>query len=158
MRWLVSKCVSPSPRLVLSPFDEDSILSIADILPAGGVIALVTADCEKCVLTALALQAAVDSAGTAASPVVLLADARDGAVGFAGELARRGVRIPLYCDRETALRIRLHVQGTMTWFRLNARLRLVSYGFVFEPSITNLREIVSEPDRAPGSAEDSRAM
>lgn len=143
------------PDVAISPFDDDSVLRIREILPQGGVLALVNGECDKCIETAVALQDAVDSAGSAAYPTVLLADQSEGVLPFAGQLARRGVRIPLYRDRETALRTRHRVLGTMPWFRLDEQSRLISFGFVFVPNRARLREIVSV-DNAIDTTEDQR--
>jgi hypothetical protein len=134
----------PFPDIPIWSCGESESHTVRELLPGGGVIVLVGADCASCAETAAVFDAVVRTLGGAARPAILLLDHAKAPEAFTEALAARGVKIPLYCDVTESMRREHTVATTRAYFRLDSDGIVQEFGPVVASTPEVLSHILTE--------------
>lgn len=131
------------PDIPMWSADGTQAFEIVEVLPRGGLILVVNPGCGHCLEASVALQKALDAAGTSARHAILLSDVAEGTDSLGREMAAKGVRLPIYCDVQSALHYKYGLLGIPCYFSLDSLRRVISMGVIMKPYDDKLKSIAS---------------
>jgi hypothetical protein len=137
------------PDIPVSAGSGDQEYSIHSLLPDGGLIVLIGADCPTCIEAVTEINDAISQAGVPPQQVVLLADHNRDIERLLEEMAQRGITLPVYCDVQRTLRKDYHIATNPTFFRLNDQGALLEFGPLVAYTPEQLNELLHRSVSVP---------
>ena len=110
---------SPPPTGLAWSVTGDTVLEFKELLPAGGVILLVSPGCDLCVGAAEKLQQSLSPLHLRSTHAVLLADRAAGSEDLSHALEKHSIGLKVYCDLQEVFRRECGVMANPAYFILN---------------------------------------
>lgn len=130
----------PFPDLTIWTGDGSEAFALRDILPAGGVMVFLAADCQSCFDAVDAVAKGREAAGDRAKDVVIVANGETSKLE--AYIADRGLALPVYRDMEQSLIRDYHVLTFPSYFCMDSNFVVTEFGATkSNPDV--LRDILS---------------